>query len=105
MEEDIPQQVNTQKLMQDLRVVVHDAEALLKATAGQVDERITRARARAEESLRHARARLASVEADLEAQVRAGAQAADQYVHENPWQSIGIAAGVGFLLGYLMGRR
>jgi ElaB/YqjD/DUF883 family membrane-anchored ribosome-binding protein len=99
------EQASTEKLMQDLRVVVEDAEALLKATAGQVDERISKARARAEESLRQARVRLQHFEEDVEAQVRASARAADEYVHEKPWQSIGVAAGIAFLVGYLIGRR
>jgi ElaB/YqjD/DUF883 family membrane-anchored ribosome-binding protein len=99
------EQVSTEKLMQDLRLVVEDAEALLKATAGQADEKIKQARARAEESLRQARMQLEDAGVELEARVRATAQAADDYVHGNPWQSIGIAAGVAFLLGYLIGRR
>lgn len=98
-------QVSTDKLMNDLRVVVADAEALLRATAGQAGEKIGEARARAEESLRAARASLERAGADVAARARAGADAADQYVHENPWASVGIAAGVGFLIGYLIGRR
>ena len=99
------QQVTTEKLMQDLRLVIEDGEALLKATAGQADEKIAQVRARAEESLRQARMRLQDAGIEIEAQVRASARAADEYVHENPWQSIGVAAGVAFLVGYLIGRR
>ena len=33
------------------------------------------------------------------------ADVTDKYVHDNPWQAIGVAAGVGFLLGLLIGRR
>ena len=98
-------EVSTDKLMQDLRLVVEDAEALLKATAGEADERIKQARSRAEESLRQARQRLQDAGVELEAQVRATAHAADEYVHGNPWQSIGVAAGLAFLVGYLIGRR
>ena len=36
---------------------------------------------------------------------KAAAKATDGYVHENPWKSVGIAAGVGLLLGMLIGRR
>jgi len=99
------QHVSTEKLMQDLRLVVEDAEALLKATAGEADEKIAQARQRAEESLRQARRRLQEMGEDVEAQVRDSARAADEYVHDNPWQSIGVAAGIAFLLGYLIGRR
>jgi ElaB/YqjD/DUF883 family membrane-anchored ribosome-binding protein len=41
----------------------------------------------------------------MTAQVRAAADAADDYVRDNPWQAVGIAAGVAFLVGYLIGRR
>jgi ElaB/YqjD/DUF883 family membrane-anchored ribosome-binding protein len=99
------QQVTTEKLMQDLRLVIEDGEALLKATAGQADEKVAQVRARAEESLRQARMRLQDAGIELEARVRDTARAADEYVHTNPWQSIGVAAGVAFLVGYLIGRR
>jgi ElaB/YqjD/DUF883 family membrane-anchored ribosome-binding protein len=98
-------QVSTDKLMNDLRVVVADAEALLRATAGQAGEKLAEARARAEESLRAARSSLEHAGADVAARARAGADTADAYVHENPWASVGIGAGVGFLIGYLIGRR
>ncbi len=97
--------VTTDKLMSDLRVVVADADALLKATAGQAGERITAARARVEESVRAARARLAQAGVEVAARARAGARVTDEYVHENPWASVGVAAGVGFFIGYLIGRR
>ena len=98
-------QVSTDKLMNDLRTVVADAEALLRATAGQAGEKVTEVRARAEESLRAARASMERASADMAARARAGAHAADEYVHDNPWASVGIAAGVGFLIGYMLGRR
>lgn len=97
--------VTTDKLMGDLRVVVADADALLKATAGQAGEKISAARVRVEESLGVARARMAQAGADVAARARASAQVTDEYVHENPWASVGVAAGVGFFIGYLIGRR
>jgi ElaB/YqjD/DUF883 family membrane-anchored ribosome-binding protein len=36
---------------------------------------------------------------------KAAAEATDTYVHENPWQAVGIAAGVGLVIGLLIGRR
>lgn len=99
------EQISTEKLMQDLRLVMEDAEALLKATAGQADERIAQARARAEESLRQARLRLQDAGFEVEQQMRAAVRDADAYVRDNPWQSVGLAAGIAFLVGYLVGRR
>ena len=97
--------VTTDKLVQDLKTVMQDAEALLKATSTQTGERIQEVRARAEESLRQARARLTQVEEDALKQAREVADATEEYVRENPWQSVGIAAGVGLLLGLLISRR
>lgn len=93
------------RLIEDLKVVVQDAEELLKATAGQTGDKISAVRARAEESLRNARRRLGELEEDVVARARSAAKATDELVHEKPWQSIAIAAGVAFLLGLLAGRR
>ncbi len=96
---------DTAQLMDDLRVVVDDAEALLKATAGQAGERVEQARHRAEESVKAARERLSELEGEVALRAREAARSTDRYVHENPWGAIGIAAGVAFILGLLSGRR
>ncbi len=95
----------TDRILDDLRRVVDDAEGLMRETAGVAGERAADARARAAESLRQARERLQSVEEELMTRARAAARDTDRYVRDNPWQSIGIAAGVGLLLGLLIGRR
>ena len=97
--------VTTEKLFEDLKTVVQDAEALLQATAAQTGEKIEGARARARESLQQARQRLAVVEKQAIGEAKRAAASADQYVHGNPWQAVGVAAGVGLLLGLLIGRR
>jgi len=98
-------EVNSDKLIEDLKVVIRDAEALIKATSAQTGEKIQEVRAKAEESLRQAKVRLTAAEAEALKQVREVADATEEYVRENPWQSIGIAAGVGLLLGVLISRR
>lgn len=97
--------VNNDKLMSDLKVVVADAEELLKATASQTGERIVAARAKAEESLKVAKVRLADAQAAAIAHTRAAAKATDDYVHENPWKAVGVAGVAGLLLGALISRR
>ncbi len=94
-----------EKLAADLKAVVADSEELLKATAGQAGEKINAARVRAEKSLSAAKARLDEIEEAAMEKAKAAAKATDTYVHENPWQAIGIAAGVGFLVGLLIGRK
>lgn len=99
------EQVSTEKLMEDLRAVVGDAEELLKATASQTGERIAAVRAKAEESLKAAKAGLAEAQAAVVAKTREAALAADEYVRANPWESVGVAAAVGLVIGMLIARR
>lgn len=94
-----------EKLVNDIRAVITDAEDILKATADQTGEKIASLRVRIQDRLLGARIRLDAAEAALMDKTRAAARAADDYVHESPWQAIGIGAGVGFLLGLLLARR
>jgi ElaB/YqjD/DUF883 family membrane-anchored ribosome-binding protein len=93
------------QLVANLRRVVADAEDLLAATAGHSDSRVSELRARARENLENAREKLADADAAVRAGARRAAAATDDYVHDNPWSSIGAAAAVGVLLGVLLGRR
>lgn len=100
-----PSEVTKEQLIHDFKVVVADAEALLKATAGHGGEAVAAARARAEESLASVKAKMSEAEAALVAKTKAAAKATDEYVHGHPWQAIGIAASVGVVIGLLIGRR
>ena len=93
------------RLIHDFRTVITDAEELLKATANQTGERISAARERVEESLRETRERLSELQDDVVARSKAAARRTDEYVHQNPWQAIGVGAAVGLLLGMLISRR
>lgn len=62
-------------------------------------------RAKAEESLKVAKARMAQAQAALVVKTKAAAKATDVYVHENLWQAVGIAAGAGVVIGFIIGRR
>ena len=95
----------TDRILDDLRRVVDDAEGRMRETANVAGERAQDARSRAAESLRQARERLQGVEEELVTRARDAAKDTDRYVRDNPWQSIGISAGVGLLLGLLIGRR
>jgi ElaB/YqjD/DUF883 family membrane-anchored ribosome-binding protein len=97
--------VTTDQLVADLKTVMHDAEALLRATSSQTGERIQEVRAKAEQSLQQARARLGDLEREALRRAQEVADATEGYVRDNPWQSIGIAAGVGLLVGLLLSRR
>lgn len=94
-----------EKLAEDMKAVISDTEELLKATAGQAGEKIQSARAHVEETLRSAKARMEDLEHIAVEKVKDAAKATDKYVHDNPWPSIGIAAGVGLIVGWLLGRK
>lgn len=97
--------VTKDKLYRDIRAVVDDTEELLSATASQAGEKVQEVRARAKESLATARARLASIEKSTVHRARAAVDGSNEYVHENPWTAIGVAASAGFLIGFLLSRR
>jgi len=92
------------KLMQDLQQVIRDADDLLRHSEQQSGEGFQSAKARFEHTLRHAKAEVARIEDMVVTRARETAKATDVYVRENPWQSAGIAAGVGLLVGLLIGR-
>jgi ElaB/YqjD/DUF883 family membrane-anchored ribosome-binding protein len=98
-------EASADRLMTDLRAVLEDAEALLTATAGQAGERIQKARERAAETVAAARERLSDAQEQVVKQARKAAKETDTYVHDNPWQAVGIAAGVAFIIGVLVSRR
>lgn len=93
------------KLMADLRVVIADTEELLRITADQAGEGLSDARARIQARLAQAKASLSQLQETAVAKAKAAGHAADEYVHENPWKAIGVAAGIGLVVGLLIGRR
>jgi ElaB/YqjD/DUF883 family membrane-anchored ribosome-binding protein len=97
--------VTKDKLVADFKLVVADAEELLRLTANQAGDRVSEIRTRAQDHLVSAKAKLADAEAALRDNAKAMARATDDYVRDNPWQSVGVAAGFGFLLGLVIGRR
>lgn len=93
------------QLMEDLRLVVEDAEELLRATANQAGEGAAAARARIQESLQVVKGRLVAAKTSVIERTQQAAKVTDQYVHDNPWKMIGISACVGAIVGMLIARR
>ena len=89
------------RLLADLRAVVRDGQDLLKAGAGDLSDKGKEARARLEEALLRAR------ESCEQAETKAGeaARAAENVVRDHPLASVGVAFGIGVLLGALINRR
>jgi ElaB/YqjD/DUF883 family membrane-anchored ribosome-binding protein len=94
-------EVTTQKMLDDLKTVVRDGEELVKATAGELGEKTRAAREKLASALEAAKESCAC----LEERAVAGAKATDKAIREHPYQSIGIAFGIGLLLGVLANRR
>ncbi len=97
--------VTKQKLISDFKVVVADAEELLKATAGQAGDKAVELREKLQNHLTNAKHNLAEAQDKAVEKAKAVGRATDDYVHDNPWRSVGVAAGVGLIIGLLIGRR
>ena len=82
---------STERLVSDLKTVAHDAEDLLKASAGEVSEKAREARAQLTAALERAKEACGS----LQEKAVAGAKATDKAIRDHPYQSIGIAFGIG----------
>ena len=97
-----------EQLVNPFKSALADAEELVKATASLGDEKITRLRTKAEESLRSAKASVTNAQDTLHLKAMYAADAIDARVSEKPWESIGavavVALGVGFLAGVLVSR-
>ena len=98
-------EVTKDKLIADVKLVIADSEELLRATAGQAGEKIAEIRARTADRLATAKIKLAEAEAAVVDRAKQVGRAADDHVHDNPWRSVGVAAGIGFIAGLRIGRR
>ncbi len=93
------------KVVDDLKTIVNDAEALLQATAQVSGEGFAAERAKYAEKFKQAKIRLAEAEQRVVEKAKQAAAATDNYVHDNPWTAVGVAAAVGMLIGFLAARR
>jgi len=102
-------QAAREKLIEDFGAIVADSEQLLKAMAAASGEKAQALRSDLERKLRDARERIDEIQGAAGERARAAARQADDYVHDHPWESIaigaGIAAVVGIVLGLLISRR
>jgi ElaB/YqjD/DUF883 family membrane-anchored ribosome-binding protein len=97
--------VTKDKLISDVKLVLADTEELLRATAGQTGEKIAEIRAKTQDRVAAAKIKMAEAETAVVDKAKQVGRAADDYVHDNPWRSVGVAAGFGFIVGLLIGRR
>jgi ElaB/YqjD/DUF883 family membrane-anchored ribosome-binding protein len=98
-------EVQKDKLARDLKNVIHDAEELLKMGASDVSEGAVEIRERVKLRLIAAKDSLNHLQRDAIEGAKATGHKVDEHVHDHPWQSVGIAAGFGLVVGLLIGRR
>lgn len=94
-----------EKLVSDFKTLLDDVEELLGATSGQAGEKAREVRLRIEQRIDEGKKSLADAEVLLMGKGKEAMDSADKYVRENPWNAIGIAAGVGLIVGLLVRRR
>jgi ElaB/YqjD/DUF883 family membrane-anchored ribosome-binding protein len=97
--------VTKDRLIQDFKTMLGDFEALVRDGASQLGEKASGAREQLEQKLRHLRRDLESVEGRVLERGKVVVKATDDLVHDHPWESAGVAFGVGLLLGVLINRR
>ena len=93
------------KLAQDLKIIGADVEELFKAFASGAADKAAVAKERLQDHLHSAKIKLADAEELVIQSSKQAARATDDFVHENPWRAVGIGAGVGLIIGLLIGRR
>ncbi len=97
--------VTRQQLVADFNVVLSDVDNLIRATASQRGAEIAKVRTKAADTVAAMKTRVADAEVALRGKAKQASRIADDYVRENPWRNLGVAAGVGLLIGILIGRR
>jgi ElaB/YqjD/DUF883 family membrane-anchored ribosome-binding protein len=96
-------EVTKDELIENFNAVVTETEQLLKSVANAGGDKAGALRASVEQNLAIAKDRLRHLQQAATEKTEAIAHATDEYVHENPWQAIGIAAGIGGAIGVAIG--
>ena len=103
--DDSRSRVARERLLADLAAIAADAEALLQATADDASDKAKETRARITATLERARATYDEFKDEQIDSAKEMVSKADQTIRAHPYESIGIAFGVGILLGALLRRK
>jgi ElaB/YqjD/DUF883 family membrane-anchored ribosome-binding protein len=98
-------QISSEHLIGDFKALMADAEALIKATAHHEEGPLSAIRSKALDTLANAKETLSSAEGTFVEKAKIAAESTDDFVHRNPWEAVGVAAGLGLLIGLFIGRR
>ena len=93
------------KLVDEFSAVVSEAEDMLKRAANETGDKAKDLRSQVEAKLLTAKLRLQEIQGQAVDRAKETARATDDFVHDHPWQAIGVAAAVGVVVGLLMNRR
>ena len=94
-----------ERLIADIQQLLTDAQGILTDASEHADDHVSRLRAKLSDNVDKVKDSLHSAKKHTRKKAREAADATDEYVHDTPWQSVGVAAAVGFLLGLLVSRR
>jgi len=95
----------TEKLLDDFHSVISETEELMKSVSNESGGKAQALRTKIEDNLKQARGYLHDFESTVVDKSRVAARKTDAYVHENAWSTVGIAVGIGILIGLLMRER
>jgi ElaB/YqjD/DUF883 family membrane-anchored ribosome-binding protein len=95
----------SEKLVADIKILVNDAEELVRATAAETGAKVVELRRRMQDSVGDVKSNITKLETAVVDRVKPAATAADQYVRAHPWEAIGVSALAGLLIGLLANRR
>lgn len=96
---------NRDKLISDLKLVLKDAEELLRSTGQQMGAGYQSARAKFGSTLESAKGNFDTVQTRVTTGSKDAMASTDRYVQANPWQAVGIGALAGLVIGILVSRR
>jgi ElaB/YqjD/DUF883 family membrane-anchored ribosome-binding protein len=93
-----------QKIIEDIKVLLNDSEELVRLSASLPAEGVDALRTRLRDHVDAARNALETAQSNAQERYRASLDGTVQYTRDNPWQALGMAAGIGFLAGILVSR-
>jgi ElaB/YqjD/DUF883 family membrane-anchored ribosome-binding protein len=94
-----------EKLSSDFRSIMDDVDSLMSATTNKAEGDISALRARILDRLDGAKERVIDAQHEAVDRAKKAAAATDHFVHDHPWQAVGMAAVIGVAIGVLIGRR
>lgn len=94
-----------EKLIEDFHSVINDTEELMRSVSSESGSKAEVLRDKIEQNLTHAKEYLQDFEDSIVDKSKIAARITDEYVHENAWRTVGMAIGLGVLIGLLLRNR